>query len=87
VVHAGTPGPVNLSLAAELVALLATRSLHESFRSRSLPLLIYANSAARARFKADPYDEAKRAGFSDNECAALLTAARRPLYQVSFSMT
>jgi len=37
VVHAGTPGPVNLSLAAELVALLATRSLHESFRSRSLP--------------------------------------------------
>ena len=33
-------------------------------------VLIYANSAARARFKADPYDEAKRAGFSDNEVAA-----------------
>ena len=41
-------------------------------------VLIHANSAARARFKADPYDEAKRTGLSDNECAALLTAARRP---------
>ena len=32
---------------------------------------IYVDSAARARFQADPRSEARRAGLSEDECAAL----------------
>ena len=34
--------------------------------------LIYVDSAARAKFRADPVAEARRAGLTETECAALL---------------
>jgi len=33
---------------------------------------IYVDPDARARFKADPYAEARRAGLSPEECAAIV---------------
>jgi hypothetical protein len=47
---------------------------------------IYVDSEARARFTADPAGEAKRAGLSPQECAALTSLDRNNLELVARSL-
>jgi len=49
--------------------------------------LIYVDSAARARFQADPYAEAKRAGLSENDSNALLKIDRTSLEMAARSFS
>ena len=48
---------------------------------------IYVDSAARARFIADPPGEAKRAGLTSDECASLANLDRNGLELVARSLT
>jgi hypothetical protein len=48
---------------------------------------IYVDSEARARFTADPAGEAKRAGLSPQECAALTSLDRNNLELVARSLS
>jgi hypothetical protein len=48
---------------------------------------IYVDSAARARFTADPSGEARRAGLSPEECVALASLDRNNLELVARSLS